>query len=32
MPVDPSFLKGVTGGPEWSVGGLDGAQPAAAPS
>jgi|1185.fasta_scaffold195600_2 flagellar hook-basal body complex protein FliE len=24
MPIDPTFLKGVTGGPEWSVGGVDG--------
>jgi flagellar hook-basal body complex protein FliE len=24
MPIDPSFLKGVTGGPEWSVGSVDG--------
>jgi flagellar hook-basal body complex protein FliE len=24
MPVDLTFLKGVTGGPEWSVGGIDG--------
>jgi flagellar hook-basal body complex protein FliE len=24
MPIDPSFLKGITGGPEWSVGGVDG--------
>jgi flagellar hook-basal body complex protein FliE len=25
MPIDPTFLRGVTGGPEWSVGGADGA-------
>jgi flagellar hook-basal body complex protein FliE len=25
MPIDPSILKGVTGGPEWSVEGVDGA-------
>jgi flagellar hook-basal body complex protein FliE len=24
MPIDPTLLKGVTGGPEWSVGGVDG--------
>ena len=29
MPIDPTLLKGVTGGPEWSVGGVDGT---AAPS
>lgn len=29
MPIDPTFLKGVTGGPEWSIGAVDGAaQPA----
>jgi flagellar hook-basal body complex protein FliE len=33
MPIDPTFLKGVTGGPEWSVGGADGAPgPAQGPS
>jgi flagellar hook-basal body complex protein FliE len=31
MPVDPSFLKGVTSGAEWNVGGVDGT-PAAQPS
>jgi flagellar hook-basal body complex protein FliE len=32
MPIDPSMaLKGVTGGPEWSIGGVDGA-PTAGPT
>jgi flagellar hook-basal body complex protein FliE len=32
MPIDPTFLKGVTGGSEWSVGGVDGAAQTGAPT
>jgi flagellar hook-basal body complex protein FliE len=36
MPIDPTFLKGVAGGPEWSLGGVDGtpakSDPPAGPS
>jgi flagellar hook-basal body complex protein FliE len=32
MPIDPTFLKGVTGGPEWSAEGVDGAAQGGAPT